>query len=75
MTYSTMEIMDMGLACLVEKLGVINAEHFVTAIKRERFDYTAWQREFFDQMETGKIRSEALAYAENHPHKGKGKRL
>lgn len=75
MMYSTAEIMDMGLECLVEKLGIINAEHFIATIKRERFDYTAWQREYFDQMSPGQIRREAQEYAESHPHKGKGKRI
>ena len=75
MMYSTVEIMDMGLACLVEKMGIVNAEHFIAAIKREKFDYTVWQREYFDQMERGQIRREALEYVQNHPHKGKGKKL
>lgn len=34
MMYSTAEIMDMGLECLVEKLGIINAELFIAIIKR-----------------------------------------
>ena len=33
--YSTVEIMDMGLECLVEKMGIVNAEHFIAVIKRE----------------------------------------
>ena len=41
MMYSTAEIMDLGLECLVEKLGIINAEHFIATIKRESFDYMA----------------------------------
>lgn len=75
MMYSTVEILDMGLECLVEKLGIVNAEHFIAAIKRENFDYTAWQREYFDQMVPGQVRREAREYAESHPHKGKGIRI
>lgn len=73
--YSTMEIMDRGLACLVENLGVVNAELFIATIKRENFDYTVWQREYFDQMKPGQVWQEALAYAKTHPHEGKGKRI
>lgn len=73
--YSTVEIMDKGLACLVEKLGILNAEHFIATIKRENFDYTAWQREYFDQMKPGQFHKEALEYAESHPHTGKGERI
>ncbi len=75
MMYSTVEILDMGLECLVEKLGIVNAEHFIAAIKRENFDYTVWQREYFDQMLPGQVRGEAREYAERHPHKGKGIRV
>lgn len=75
MKYSTVEIMDMGLACLVEKLGIVNAEYFIATIKKENFDYTTWQREYFDQMKPGQIHTEALAYAKTHEHHGKGERL
>lgn len=75
MMYSTVEIMDLGLACLVEKLGIINAEHFIATIKKESFDYTAWQREYFDRMAPGQFVAEASEYAKTHPHKGKGKVL
>lgn len=75
MIYNTIEIMDIGLACLIEKLGIVNTEHFIATIQREKFDYTTWQREYFDQMKLGQFRAEALEYAENHPHLGKGKRI
>ena len=41
---SAVEIMDAGFACLVEKLGVVDAERFVAMIKRDSFDYTIWRR-------------------------------
>lgn len=39
MRYNTAEIMDRGMACLVEKLGVVEAEHLISVILRENFDY------------------------------------
>ena len=45
---SDMEIMDRGISCLLEKLGVIETERFIAVINRERFDYTKWQRRKFD---------------------------
>lgn len=35
---SAVEIMDTGFACLVEKMGVVNAERFIAMIKRDSFD-------------------------------------
>ena len=69
------EILDQGFACLVEKLGVINAEHFIALIKRDNFDYTVWQREYFDKMQPGEFAANAAAYAKSHPYAGKGQIL
>ncbi|MCD8332479.1 MAG: hypothetical protein LUB63_08175 [Oscillospiraceae bacterium] len=41
----SMEIMDKGISCLLEKLGIVETEHFVSVLIREKFDYTKWQRE------------------------------
>ena len=72
---NSVEIMDMGFACLVEKLGIVDAERFVAMIKRDNFDYTIWRREYFDKMDLDQISAETVAYAQNHPHKGKGIRV
>ena len=72
---STAEILDQGFACLVEKLGVIDAEQFIAVIKRDDFDYTVWQREYFDKMEDGKFLKAASEYAKQHKHNGKGIRI
>ncbi len=72
---SAVEIMDTGFACLVEKLGVVDAERFVAMIKRDSFDYTIWRREYFDKMNIEQISAEAVAYVQSHPHKGRGIRI
>ena len=48
---NAVNILDQGFACLVDNLGVIDAEYFISLIKRDDFDYTLWQREYFDKME------------------------
>ena len=72
---SAVEIMDTGVACLVEKLGVVDAERFVAMIKRDSFDYTIWRREYFDKMDLEQISMETVAYAQGHPHQGEGIRV
>lgn len=72
---SAVELMDVGFAYLVEKLGVVDAERFVAMIKRDSFDYTLWRREYFDKMSLNQISEEAAAYVQNHPHQGKGIRI
>jgi len=36
-----------GMKLLAESLGVVEAERFITLVKREPFDYTEWQRELY----------------------------
>ena len=72
---NAVEILDQGLGCLVENLGVVDAEHFIALIKRDNFDYTVWQREYFDKMQPGEFTANAAAYAKSHPYTGKGQIL
>ncbi len=73
--YNTIEIMDMGMECLVEKFGVVAAEQFIAAVKRENFDYTAWQRRYFDKQPQGSFLGSAAEYAKQNPYTGKAKRI
>lgn len=72
---SAVELMDAGFECLVERLGVVDAERFVAMIKRDSFDYTLWRREYFDKMDLNQVSEEAATYAKSHPHNGKGIRV
>ena len=72
---NAVEILDQGFACLVDHMGVIDAEYFISLIKRDDFDYTVWQREYFDKMQPGEFTANAAAYAKSHPYTGKGQIL
>jgi hypothetical protein len=39
-----------GFKVLSEKLGILEAEHFITVIKREPFDYTEWRKNLFQDV-------------------------
>jgi hypothetical protein len=39
-----------GLSVLTERLGILEAEHFITIIKREPFDYTKWRENLFKDV-------------------------
>ena len=49
---SDVELMNRGIDCLLEKLGVVETERFISVINREKFDYTKWQRKQFDRMDS-----------------------
>ena len=69
------KILDQGFTCLVDGMGVVDAEYFISLIKRDDFDYTVWQREYFDKMQPGEFTANAAAYAKSHPYTGKGQIL
>ena len=62
-----MEILDRGISCLLEKLGVIETERFIAVINREGFDYTKWQRRKFDGMSSEAFHEAAVAYSKQRP--------
>lgn len=64
---NNMEIMNKGINCLLEKLGVVETEQFISVIIREKFDYTKWQREQFDNVSAEAFHAAAIAYAKENP--------
>lgn len=72
---NTVEIMNRGMECLTRTLGVIDAEQFISIIIREKFDYTKWQRSYFDAYTPGEFHQSALEYAKTHPYTGNAERL
>lgn len=64
---SNAEIMDRGINCLIEKLGTVNAERFISVLIQEKFDYTKWQRDRFDKMSSDDFNNEAVKYSLQNP--------
>ena len=64
---STAEIMERGIDCLLEKLGTIETERFISTIIREQSDYTKWRREYFGDMSIQELNDAAVQYAKTHP--------
>ena len=61
--YNTATILNDGITCLVEKLGVIETEIFITQIIRESFNYTEWQREHYANFSVAELNRQAVEYA------------
>jgi hypothetical protein len=43
------------MTILKERLGLVEAERFITLMNREPFDYTEWRRDMFDGMSVREI--------------------
>ncbi|GHT78777.1 hypothetical protein FACS189464_2800 [Bacteroidia bacterium] len=65
--YNTAAIMNDGMNCLMERLGVIETEIFISQIIREPFDYTKWQRKYYADFSVSELNKKAIEYAKNNP--------
>jgi len=52
-----------GFNALKEKLGVIEMERFIVLINREKFDYTRWRTNLFEDMTVEKLADAADEYS------------
>ena len=62
---ATIELLSRGMECLIKEMGVVDAEYFIAAVQRERFDYTKWQRDRFDNVDLNSFVNNAAAYAKS----------
>ncbi|MBO5638127.1 MAG: hypothetical protein SPL86_04590 [Succiniclasticum sp.] len=66
MSGNAADVLNRGMECLLEKMGIVEAEQFIFLIKSDGFDYTKWQREYFGNKSKEQLDKEMDAYfAEN----------
>lgn len=75
MTPNTADTLSRGMAILMEKMGVVEAERFVFLVKTEGFDYTEWQREYFGHKTKEELDAGMDAYFADHPYHGDANRV
>lgn len=56
------EIKAKGVRVLVESLGEVEAERFISLLLREPFDYTTWQRSLLANKTVEEISGSAMAF-------------
>ena len=64
---NTAVIMNKGINCLLEKLGALETEIFISHLLREPFDYTKWRQDnLYDDMSLHELNQKAVQYAKEH---------
>lgn len=56
-----------GMRILAQYLGVVEAERFVTLMKRAPFDYTKWHQDLFEGVSLDDFLEQARVYSESLP--------
>jgi len=54
-----------AMSALLAALGEVDAERFISMIKRDTFDYTEWRRNQWNDMTIDEIFDKAAAYNSN----------
>ncbi len=54
------EIRVFGMKALVQSLGLVDAEKFISLLQRESFDYTEWQKNLWSGMSVREISKIAM---------------
>ena len=55
-----------GMKLLLEGLGKVDAERFISLIIKEPFDYTKWQRDLLDGMNVRELSKDAMNFVTEH---------
>ena len=58
--YAEMVLRNEGMKILIDKLGHVEAERFISLIIREPFDYTEWQRNLFNDLSVRELSNMAM---------------
>jgi hypothetical protein len=64
---NTAVIMSEGINCLLNHLGSVETEIFISNLLKEPFDYTEWQREYFAGISMEAFNRQAAQYDKEHP--------
>jgi len=63
----TAAIMSAGMKLLRENLGLIESEIFICNLKQERFDYTEWSQNLYEDMSLEELFGKAAEFEREHP--------
>ncbi|GBR76283.1 hypothetical protein NO2_0855 [Candidatus Termititenax persephonae] len=48
--YTDAVLRNKGLNVLIDNLGKVDAERFISLINRDTFDYTEWRKDLFNNL-------------------------
>ena len=65
--YTDAEIRSIGMACLVKKLGKVDAERFISGFIKDSGSYTLARREMYDDLTLDEVFESASDYMREHP--------
>ncbi len=60
-----MELKLEGMTVLLERLGLVEAERFISLLQREKFDYTRWREGLWEGKSVRELSAAAMKYRQD----------
>jgi hypothetical protein len=57
-------ILHDGFKAIFDNLDIVEAERFITLIRRENFDYTEWRKDLWDDLSVEELSAKAMDYVQ-----------
>ena len=58
-------VIEKGMRSLVDTLGVVDAERFISIMNRKKQSYEEWRKDYFDKMTEDEYRQELFDFAKS----------
>lgn len=58
-------IKQKGFEALKDKLGIVEMERFIMLINREKFDYTKWRKDLFEDVDIEELSRKANEFSQS----------
>ena len=59
------ELRTAGMQALIQTIGLVEAERFIAAVSRDRFDYTEWRRLGLPELSLSDLAAQANRLSES----------
>lgn len=71
MTNNNVALISKCMNLLRSNVGIVDAEKFLFLMRSEAFDYTKWQRDYFDEMSPDEIDKAVDRFSAENEFNGK----
>ena len=70
MSENNIALVSRCMDILCSQVGIVDAERFIYIMRSEAFDYTKWQRDYYDNISPDELNAAVDRFSAEHEFKG-----
>ena len=70
MSENNIALVSKCMDILCSQVGIVDAERFIYIMRSEAFDYTKWQRDYYDNISPDELNAAVDRFSAEHEFKG-----